>query len=522
MGSRTSRVALDQRRLGARESSRTSARSHTLSLSVVALASGACLPLAFAPYGWFPIALVSIAGLFFAWRDASAREALLFGWLFGLGSFGTGVSWLHHSFQFVNLSFAFATLCTVVFVFFLALYPAAVGYACKRIAPRARRWVLLTVLFPGAWVLGEWLRGWLFTGFTWLQLGYSQIDTPLAGFMPVLGTYAVSFLVGLSAGVVVLCLSQPRYLVRGLGLLVAVWGGGFALRYVEWTEAAGAPIEVALIQGNVPQAEKWLPEKRQPTLDQYLSMTREHWNADLVVWPETALPGYYHELIDFVGELGREASANDTDLILGVPVADPNTRRFYNALVMVGNAQGVYYKHHLVPFGEYLPLDAVLRPITKALGIPVSNFSRGPADQPLLEGAGHAIGATICYEVAFGSEVIKALPKARILLTVSNDAWFGDSVAPHQHLEIARARAVETGRYLVRATNTGISALVDPLGRVLARSPQFESHVLAGRVTPFQGRTPYVSLGDLPVLLVLMLLVASASLSRRRRRARGE
>ncbi len=481
-----------------------------------ALISGALLPFAFAPFSFVILAVPCVACLYYLLLDSTPKQAFCIGWCFGLGAFGAGVSWLYYSFQFANLSLPFAIFCTFGFVVFLALYTGAVGFACARFAGRASRALMLLAVLPAVWTLFEWLRGSFLTGFTWLQLGYSQIDSPLSGYFPLLGSYGVGWLVALTAGTLVLVVTHSSHRVALVLMAALVWGGGYALKQHAWTVPVGEPLAVALAQGNVPQAEKWLPENRQPTLERYLEMSRAHWDADLVVWPETALPGFRHTFSEFLDLLGKEARQNDSDVILGVPIVDAETRRFYNGLVLAGRTQGVYYKHHLVPFGEYLPLDSVLRPIIDALGIPMSNFSRGPAVQPLLEVDGHDIGATICYEIAFGAEVARALPDARFLLTVSNDAWFGDTIAAHQHLEIARARAAETGRYLVRATNTGISAFIDAKGELLSRSAQFETLVLRGDVQPYSGRTPYVVTGDWPLLGLLLFIAIVGCLGARR------
>ena len=272
-----------------------------------------------------------------------------------------------------------------------------------------------------------------------------------------------------------------------------------------------------MLQGNIPQDQKWLAEVRQPTLDRYLQFTREAKGADLVVWPETAVPGTLHRMQPFIEALDAEARSRNATVLFGIPSVDARSRRFFNTVVSVGPQRGVYHKRHLVPFGEYLPLDAVLRPITQALGIPVSNFSAGPERQTLLTAAGQALSVSICYEIAFGAEIIRDLPQARVLVTVSNDAWFGSSIGPHQHLEIARARAVETGRFLLRATNTGITAIVGPDGRVMHSLPQFKAGTLSGAAVPRSGVTPYVRWGDMPVLIVALLAVGVPLVTSRRK-----
>ena len=454
-----------------------------------------------------------------------ARRAFLCGWLYGLACFGFGVFWIHESFQFNHIAIGWALFLTGMLIMFLALYPALVGYGVARVKTRGEPFQLL-VLIPAAWVLAEWVRGWFFTGFTWLQLGYSQVGSPLQGLLPVGGTYLTSWVVALGAGLLVL-VARGRGTRRWgwLTALILLWGASASLGMIRWTSPSGDALQVALVQGNVPQDEKWLPRMRKPTLERYLSLTRAHWNADLVIWPESALPGLRDGFDGFVDSLADEARANGSHVIFGVPMLDRSTLALYNSVVAVGHEDGrgemVYHKRHLVPFGEYLPLDAVIRPVTEALGLPVADFNLGPATQPLLEAAGHRLGVSVCYEIAFGSEILQALPDAAVLVTVSNDAWFGTSIGPHQHLQIARARALETGRYLLRSTNTGITAIVAPDGVVEAQAPQFEVQVLPGEILPMGGMTPYARTGDTVVIVLMVLIVVGSVAITRRRAARA-
>jgi apolipoprotein N-acyltransferase len=480
------------------------------------LLSGALAPLAFAPFDVAFVAPLSLATLFLLWLDAGPGRAAWRGWLYGLGLFGFGVSWIHESFQFSQVALPLAILLTALFVLYLAAFPALLGYLLARLSSGSG-WVRVVVLFPAAWVLTEWLRGWFLTGFPWLQLGYSQLDWPLAGLAPCLGVYGVSWGVALSAGLVVKTLGGPgRMRWPYVLVLAAVWAGAWALGRVTWTESSGPVTRVALVQGNVPQDIKWRPAQRQPTLNRYLSMTRRHWGADLVVWPETAVPAFYQQAADLLAELAREGRRHGAELLTGIPVKDHDTGRYYNSVVVVGAQPGFYHKRHLVPFGEYLPLKDLLGPVVDFMHIPMSDFSAGAPDPPVLQVAGHRVGVSICYEDAFGEEVIDALPQATLLVNVSNDAWFGDSIAPAQHLQMARMRALETGRYMLRATNTGISAIIGPGGELRKIAPQFKKYTLTGEVTPMQGATPYVRLGNLPVVLTLLVLAGLGGFLSRR------
>ena len=383
----------------------------------------------------------------------------------------------------------------------------------------------LLVLMPAAWVLAEWVRGWFFTGFTWLQLGYSQVGAPLEGLLPVGGIYLASWAVALSAGLTVLLVRRTgpgRW--HWLAALVLVWAVSGSLGLIRWTAPAGDALRVALVQGNLPQDEKWLARMRRPTLERYLLLTRAHWDADLVVWPESALPGLRDGFDGYIERLDQEARANASSVVFGVPILDRSTMALFNSVVSVGRGadDSVYHKRHLVPFGEYLPLDGLIRPITEVLGLPVADFDLGPDAPPLLAAAGQTLGISVCYEIAFGSEILDAVPDATVLVTVSNDAWFGTSIGPHQHLQIARARAVETGRWLLRATNTGITAIVGPDGVIEEQAPQFEIAVLAGEILPMGGMTPYARTGDAVVIVLAALaLVAGVATTRRRAAARA-
>ena len=484
----------------------------------LALLAGLILPLGFSPFDLAPVAVISVAGLALLWGGTTARRGAWRGWLFGLGAFGAGTSWIHESFQFSQVSPAVSLLLTSGFVALMALYPAGLGYFMRRVALSSAGLGQLLAL-PSGWALMEWLRGTLFSGFTWLQLGYSQVGWPLDGLFPVLGVLGVGWVVAFTAGGLA-ALVRVRDRTRWVGITVAaaLWMTGGLMATVTWGEPSGEPLRVALLQGNIPQDKKWDPAWRQPTLERYLELTRRHWQADLVVWPETALPGTLHTMSDFVRELAVEAGRHGASVFLGAPVVDAQSRRVFNSLIALGEAPGFYHKRHLVPFGEYLPLRSWIAPIAAALAIPAPAFSRGDRAPPLLRVRGLPVGVSICYEIAFGAEIREALPDAAFLVTVSNDAWFGASIGPHQHLQIARARALETARYLVRATNTGLTAIVDPRGNVIARAPAFEVAELAGTIRPMAGATPYVRFGDGPVVVgALIALIALLTLTRRRR-----
>jgi apolipoprotein N-acyltransferase len=482
---------------------------------LISLLAGACLPLAFSPIDFFPLALISPAVLFYFWLNASPRQAFISGYVFGLGFFGVGVSWVAVSFyQFGGMAMPLSVAATLLFVCFLALFPALMGWLSRRYFSTLNENLYLLLLLPALWVLFEWVRGWIFTGFPWLNLGYSQTDSPLLGLAPIVGVYGVSWAVVFGAALLVCAVvSADKKRYASLGVLLGLWLVTFGLWQLSWSEEKGEPLTASLIQGNVPQNLKWRPDQRGPTIDLYTRLSRERWDRDIVIWPETALPAYLHQAQSFLEKMAVEAAENGgATLLTGLPVmSEQNDSQYYNAVVRVAaNATGevstqIYRKAHLVPFGEYIPFKSVLGRLLDILQVPMADFSRGEPDQELLEVGDNKIGMSICYEDAFGEEVIRALPAASLLVNVSNDAWFGDSFAPHQHLQMARMRAIETSRPMLRATNNGVSAMIDHRGTVLATSPQFEVAVLDGEVQPQQGLTPYVRVGNWPVLLALLL-----------------
>lgn len=488
---------------------------------LLALVAGLALPLAFAPFGLFPLAIAAPALLLWLWRGATPRRALWRGALFGAGLFGVGVNWVHVSIHvYGHSSLAVAIGLAALLAAYLALFPALTGWLYARLFPRGGRLAELAA-FPALWVLGEWLRGWLFTGFPWLWLGYSQTDTPLGQLAPLTGVLGVSWACALSAALLLTLFRGPHAtprLAAALGVTL-LWAASALIGRVEWTEPAGAPVEVALLQGNVDQDLKWSVEERRGIIDRYLELTRQNWDRPVIIWPETALPAFRHQVPKTLEELDAEAKSHGAGVLVGLPVMDAD-ERYYNSLLAVGDGDGLYRKRHLVPFGDYLPLAGLLRGLINFFDLPMSSFSAGAPDQPPLRVNGLTLAPSVCYEIAFPDEVRSLLPAAQVLVNVSNDAWFGTSIGPHQHFQIARMRALETGRWLLRATNTGITAIVDHRGRVQRRAPQFQTGALTGSAEPRAGATPFVRTGTLPVATAALLLLVAAWAGARHLRSR--
>lgn len=467
---------------------------------LLALLGGLILPFAFSPYDWPWLAPVSLVFMFAAWLNATPVQALARGYLFGMAQFGVGISWVYKSMHDYGGANAWeATGLTVLFVLILSCYPALAGYVSQKLFAKANKHLKFLFVYPAFWVIFEWMRGWFIADFPWLQVGSSQVATALGlGLAPLLGVHGAGLAVALLAGLALCVLDrndwQRRSAMMGIGMIIVIsaWLGR-----IHWAEPAGPPFKAALLQGNVPQHQKWLPEFQQATLELYTGMTRDHWDARLVVWPETAVPAYYHQVKDtWLLELRKESASHNTDLIIGVPWYDMPGQRYYNAMVSVAEKPGHYFKRHLVPFGEYLPYRNVFGWVLDILEIPLADFARGEKGQEPIQVAGYPIAASICYEDVFGDESRDALPQAAFLVNVTNDAWFGDSMAPHQHVQMARMRALEAGRYLLRATNTGITAAIAPDGGIIVQAPMFQKASITAEITPMKGATPYSLFGD--------------------------
>ncbi len=489
---------------------------------VAALAAGATLHLAFAPYGYYPLAFLCLAALFWLWDGTEPKITALTGLLFGLGMFGFGVWWVQVSVhQFGLPIYSFSVAVTAGFVLILSVYPALCGYLVAKL-PASHRFARVLFLYPAAWTVSEALRGWLFTGFPWLLVGYSQTDSPLSVFAPIVGVYGVSFITALvSATMIVIIRAHGGWRQGAICVLLVIVVTAIVLEDVRWTSAKGEKRTVALIQGAVPQEVKWHPQYRQPSIDLYTELSKPHWGKSLIVWPETAIPAFSKEVPEVLDALKAQATASATSLLVGIATGDPSSEgEYFNSVVLLGARSGNYNKRHLVPFGEYLPLDKWVRPLTTFLRIPMSNFSAGDLEQPLLSVADYALGISVCYEDAYAEEVSRALPEANILVNVSNDAWFGDSIAPHQHLQIARMRALESERYMLRATNTGISAIIDDRGKIVAASKQFVVDVVSGEMIPRTGSTPAARFGirvTLALCFIVIAICAFTAAGRKRR-----
>ncbi|MGD8803998.1 MAG: apolipoprotein N-acyltransferase [Gammaproteobacteria bacterium] len=482
--------------------------SHRWPSLFVSLVAGTLMTLAYEPFGMSLLVFPLMAILFYHWLRVDARGAFLHVWSFAFGAIATGISWIFFSLYFHGGSPAvLAVVMIILLSAFLALFPAVAAYLTNRCCA-ARDLMRLMIVFPCVWLLAEWFRGYVMTGFAWMQPGYTQIDLPLSGYAPVFGNHAVGALVAFSAAALVALLLKKLSWQKAIFITAIIWVVGFALKQINWTQPAGEDVEIAIIQGNIPQEMKWKRSMYRSTLQMYRDLTLAHKDADLVIWPETAIPDYRHRVPAYIAGLRQALHQTDTDLLIGLFIKNMDNDRYYNSVISVGG--GEYLKRHLVPLGEYIPFRSLLGFFNRWINIPMSDIDSGPDDQPLIVAAGQPLGISICFEDAFSRDVRRDLPEATILVNVSNDAWFDGSHESHQHHAIARMRALETGRYLLRATNTGISSVIGPQGEEVEVAPAFERHVLRARVTPLQGRTPYVLWGDAFIVVLAFMLVGVA------------
>ncbi|HZF16533.1 MAG TPA: apolipoprotein N-acyltransferase [Steroidobacteraceae bacterium] len=475
--------------------------------SLISFIAGAALTLAFAPFDLWPMAVACPAVLFSLWQGATPRRAAWLGFLFSSATFLAGTYWLYISIHgFGKAPIPVALLLMLGLVVIMGAYCALIGHVAARWLPPsgALRWL---IGLPSLWVFVEWFRGWFLSGFPWLSLGYAGIDSWLAGFAPVTGVYGLSLLLAATAGALVAAAFGEAKVRRAAGLLVAVvWLAGWALEQVKWTEPGGAPVSVALVQGAVPQDEKWELDSRLRTLKLYRELSERGFGAKLIVLPEASLPLLAHELGPFLEPLERDAEARGGTVVVGMLRYDPAGGHYFNSLFALGTPGAVYDKRRLVPFGEFFPVPASVRHWMRLMSLPYIDMTPGADAQPPLDAAGMKLGATICYEDAWGSIGLATLGEAHLMVNVTNDAWFGDSTAAHQHLEIARMRSLEAGRYQVRVANDGITAIIDAHGKVLDRIARFKPAVLKGEVVPYSGVTPYARVGNWPVVTLAALL----------------
>lgn len=495
--------------------------------AVLLIAAGLLLPLAFAPFNLWPLGWLSLALVFFVLRvsaqkpaKSSGKQLFLLGWLFGLGLYGFGLSWVYHSMQVVNTPAWLSVLMTSLFCAAIGLTSGVNFLVWHWLQTRIQthwHWIL----FAALWVIFEWLRSWIFTGLPWLLVGSSVSDYWLSGWLPVVGVYGVSFFIAAASALLVTAWfnGQNRYCWGWVSAaMVLLFGLGLLAKQVHWTSAQGSSIDAVALQGNIDQRTKWQRKRIIPTFELYRDFTLIHSDADLVVWPEAAITEVTSQAEDLLNALTAVADATDTAIVTGIiadGVDEAGRYQMWNALLGLGNASGEYYKTQMVPFGEYVPFASLLRGVIEFFDLPMSALVPGPRNPEVLHWDQTDMAPLICYEIAYPGLVRKLARDAGIIVTVSNDSWFGASIGPHQHLQIARIRAMETERPVVRATQDGMSAIIDGEGQVLAIAEKFQRTAIRAEIQPAQGLTPYLRFGHLWQIGLLIALIGWLYFKRR-------
>lgn len=486
---------------------------------VLPIFAGAIQVLSFAPFNIATAGLLSIALFLYVLHGHTAKQGFFRGFYYGLGLFGVGASWIYVSvYTYGGESMPVSLFITIGFVCILSLFTGAVGMVVNKwwASPGVRRTVFA---FPAVWVLVEILRGWVFTGFPWLYLGYSQGSSPIRAYATIGSVWLVSIVVAMIAGLfyeiyryVANDTSNRKYLAKLVIGCAVLWVGAVQLNFTQWT-FPHQRLSTAIIQGNIPQQLRWDNEHLNQIVTTYSTLTAEHLDVDLIIWPESAIPVPLPSSQGFFEDMNRLAASQTTGFIAGVPVQVKDQNRFYNGMISLGQGSGLYYKKHLVPFGEYVPLEKVLRGMIEFFNMPMSDFVVGP-EMPPLQTLSYKVAPAICYEIAYPFTIRHATQQADFIVTISNDAWFGQSLGPKQHLQIAQMRALETGRFVLRSTNSGITAIIDAKGRVHKQIPAAdftrptEGSVLVGEFTVMEGKTPWVKFGPWLLLGVITVLLS--------------
>ena len=498
--------------------------SSSRNVAIAIILSGAIQTLTYAPFDFWLLGPLSIILLLWATQALDFNnkgKPFFYGWLYGLGLFGAGVTWVYVSINtYGHASPPLAGTLTLVFVAGLALFQGFQFWLFYKI--RTRNVYLNALVFLVVWVISDAFRTDFLTGFPWLFLGYGHLESPLSGWAPVIGVYGITAIVIATSLAAYLLLSTQRTkaLWLGFGATIALWIGGFALQGTQWTQESGETLEVTLLQLNIPQEKKWLPSQRRKTLRMLDEMTSENWDKDVVFWPETAVPMLLDQAMPLLKRIEKEANQTNTNIITGIPYREidrkARTETLHNSIYSFGQGTGIYHKQKLVPFGEYVPLQDLLRGLIAFFDLPMSDFRPGPKEQDLLESKGNKVAPFICYEVVYPDFVAERAREADYLLTISNDAWFGTSIGPLQHLQMAQMRALENGRYMVRATNNGVTAMIDHEGKIVAQSEQFVVDALDATIKIYEGSTPYSKVQSKPLFLICTALLFFFVLTRRK------
>lgn len=507
--------------------------THLSALILVIL--GMCNTLAFAPFSYWPITLITLSIYIYLLKDKTPKQSLLLGFSYGLGWFGAGVSWVHVSIDTHGGMPLIASLgLMLLLVAYLSVFPAITAWATSKLASYGHLWIWL---FPTTWMFTEWLRSWVFTGFPWLSLGYSQLTGPLSSYAPIIGEMGINwFLVFIAS---MLAMTALKLISRNQTIiyLAAITAITLVTNQLTWTEKTDQSANVLLVQGNIKQELRWAPEQHWPTMLKYLDLTRPHYaTSDLIIWPEAAIPQIEPLAQDYLENLNKALLFNETALVTGILDVNLKTHNAFNNLIVAGRKHkgdsresyfyqhaNRYSKHHLLPIGEFVPFEDTLREIAPLFDLPMSSFTRGEYIQHSLVANGYNLTPALCYEIAFANQMLDNFnTDTHFIVTVSNDAWFGGSHGPHQHMEIAQMRALELGRPLLRATNNGVTGIVDEHGMIQSQLPQFSDGALSNTVTIVKGDTPYSYLHNKPLIFICFITFIVVLLNKLRSRKQSE
>jgi apolipoprotein N-acyltransferase len=485
-----------------------SARSVRSNYALSSLIAGLFIPFGFAPFHQPGLAILGLALLFANLTDKTKKQSFYAGTLFGVGFFGFGITWIYVSIhEFGHLNAPCSGLITFLFVLYLALFPGIMAMLYQKLA-QPRSALFKCVLFSALWCLSEYLRAILFTGFPWLLIGFGQIDTPLSHLLPIVGVYGVGFIGCFAATLLATGIqtSRTRWIAAAVLMLITP----SVLKHHDWTTLNKHPLSVGIIQANLSMRDKWDEALFWKLLARYdLEINKLLGKADLIVMPESAIPVPANYVSDVLENINQQARLKESAILLGIP--QPTTvddTAYYNTLSSLGLAKGTYLKQHLVPFGEFIP--QVFQRVSQWLDIPVANMQPGASNQALVQVNHHPIASLICYELAYPNIVRAQMPQAEWIVSISDDGWFGHSLAMYQQLQMAQVLSLQTGRFQLVANNDGLSSIVNEKGEITASLPAFSSGVLRASISPASGKTPWVYWGDTPVLLMsLLTLIAS-------------
>ncbi|CEK10865.1 apolipoprotein N-acyltransferase [Legionella hackeliae] len=468
---------------------------------------GLMLPLSFAPFHIPGAAILSIAFFYAQLTDKKTPHTILNGLFYGLGYFGLGISWIYVSIhEYGHLNSIISALITLLFLLYLSLFPALMSGIFKKIAtPRLP--IGSCFLFGALWILFEYCRATLFSGFPWLLLGFGQFDAPTKYLLPIFGVYGVGFLTCLAAALLALSIQLKgiqRYVIQAIFVVLLL--APSMLKHIDWSTPKAASLSVGVIQANLSMRDKWDERLFWQLLQRYQNETEKLLGTQLIVMPESAIPLPPSYVEDFLKELHEKATFSGSAILLGIPkptMIDENS--YFNALISLGRAKGSYLKQHLVPFGEYIP--KAVQTISEWLAVPDANLMPGKNNQTLVKVQKHPIATLICYELAYGDLLRHQLPKAEWIVSISDDGWFGHSLAMYQQLQMAQVRSLETGRYQVVANNDGLSSIINHQGELIASLPAFNAGILKSNITPLDGATFWVTFGDKPTLLFCLIFI---------------